>query len=140
MRKITIPTIALSFLMFANVALAEISIIVHPSNNAEITTKDVVRMFLGKQKRFSDGQESIPVHQDKNQSSRTTFVSDILKKDEAQLKAFWSRLIFTGKGNPPKSAGTDADILKLVASNPNLIGYIDSSLVDGSVKAINLNK
>jgi ABC-type phosphate transport system substrate-binding protein len=45
-------------------------------------------------------------------------------------------LIFTGKGTPPKQSGSDADVKALIAKNPNMIGYIDASAVDGSVKVV----
>ena len=57
-------------------------------------------------------------------------------RSAAQAKATWARLTFTGKGTPPKELKTDADVKAWVASDPKAIGYVDSSAVDGSVKAV----
>ena len=58
------------------------------------------------------------------------------KKSESQLTSYWSKITFTGKGQPPQRESNDTSVKELVASNPNLIGYIDSSMVDDSVKVI----
>ena len=48
---------------------------------------------------------------------------------------YWSKLIFTGKGQPPRSAKPGRS-QKLVANNPNTIAYIDKGSVDSSVKVV----
>jgi ABC-type phosphate transport system substrate-binding protein len=120
--------------VFAN---AEISVIVNPSNpNAGIDQATVSKIFLGKSKSFPDGTQAVPVDQDDGSATRKTFNSSLLGKSASQLKSYWSRLIFTGKGTPPKQSGNDASIKNLVANNLNIIGYIDSSAVDASVKVV----
>jgi len=57
-------------------------------------------------------------------------------KSDSQLQAYWSRLVFTGKGKPPKTIGSSALIKSQVASRANAIAYIDSSEVDDSVKVV----
>jgi hypothetical protein len=54
----------------------------------------------------------------------------------AQLKAFWSKIIFTGRGQPPSSVATSRDVKKLLLARPNTIGYMDQSMVDSSLKVI----
>jgi hypothetical protein len=54
----------------------------------------------------------------------------------AQVKAFWSKIIFTGRGQPPRTAATSLEAKKLLVANPNAISYIDQSLVDSSVRVV----
>ena len=96
---------------------------------------DVVKVFLGKKKDLG-GVTAIPVDQDEGTPGRGAFYSTIVKKSEAQLKSYWSRLIFTGKGQAPQVVGGDADVKSMVSTNPNLIGYIDEGAVDGTVKVV----
>lgn len=117
-------------------ALAEVAVVVNPNNPNAMAAEDIARIFLGKTKSFADGTEAIPLDQAAGTPNRSAFVSTILKKDERQIKAYWSQLLFTGKGTPPREAGTSADIKKLIAQNPSLIGYIDSADVDASVKVV----
>lgn len=121
----------------ASLANAEISVIVSPSNpNGALDQATVGKIFLGKAKSFPDGTQAVPVDQDDGAAAREAFNSTVLGKSASQLKSYWSRLIFTGKGTPPKQSGNDAAVKQLVANNPNIIGYIDSSAVDDSVKVV----
>jgi len=124
-------------LFFGAVVHAEIAVIVSASNaNSALDQDTISRVFLGKTSTFPDGSQAIPVDQNEGSASREAFNDKVLGKSSSQLKAYWSRLIFTGKGTPPKESGSDADIKGLVAKNPNLIGYVNSSVVDGSVKVV----
>lgn len=96
---------------------------------------DVVKAFLGKKKDLG-GVSVVPVDQNEGNPARNDFYANVVKKSEAQLKSYWSRLIFTGKGQAPQVVGGDSEVKGMVASNPNIIGYIDESAVDGSVKVI----
>ncbi|MDK2778429.1 MAG: phosphate ABC transporter substrate-binding protein [Pseudomonadota bacterium] len=128
--------IALS-LVFSAAAYAETAVIVSASNgNGTLDQDTIARIFLGKTSKFPDGSQAIPVDQNEGSAVRDAFNDAVLGKSSSQLKAYWSRLIFTGKGTPPKESGSDADITALVAKNPNLIGYVDSAAVDASVKVV----
>ncbi|MFT6189502.1 MAG: ABC-type phosphate transport system substrate-binding protein [Oleispira sp.] len=123
--------------MASSIAFADTSVIVSASNpNSTMDENTVSKIFLGKSKSFPDGSQALPVDQDEGSAVRESFNTTVLGKSDSQLKSYWSRLIFTGKGTPPKQSGTDADIKSLVANNPNIIGYIDSSAVDGTVKVV----
>lgn len=121
----------------SSLANAEISVIVSNNNpNAAIDQATVGKIFLGKTKSFPDGSQAVPIDQDDGAAARNSFNSTILGKSSSQLKSYWSRLIFTGKGTPPKQSGNDAAVKQLVANNPNIIGYVDSSVVDDTVKVV----
>jgi ABC-type phosphate transport system substrate-binding protein len=128
---------ALLISMAASIAFADTSVIVSASNaNSSLDKNTVSKIFLGKTKSFPDGSQAVPVDQDEDSAARESFSSTILGKSDSQLKSYWSRLIFTGKGTPPKASGDDASVKALIAKNPNMIGYIDSSAVDASVKVV----
>ncbi|HET6787710.1 MAG TPA: hypothetical protein VFH49_07100, partial [Aquabacterium sp.] len=57
-------------------------------------------------------------------------------RDLNQIKATWSRIVFSGKGQAPKELPDAAAVKKAVAADPKAIGYIDKAAVDGSVKAV----
>lgn len=126
----------ISCILLSSSAYAGVAVIVHPSNNASLDTNSIVKIFLGKEKNYSSGGAAIPVDLKQGSSTRTAFVTTILNKSDKQMKAYWSKLLFTGKGVPPKEMDTDADVINLVKSNPSLIGYIDSSAVNDSVKIV----
>ena len=126
--------ITLSLVMSA-FSHAEIAVIVHPSNSNDIDKTTITKIYMGKTKSFPNGEQAVPINQIESQLT-DEFNNTVLSKSTSQLRAYWSKLIFTGKGSPPKEVNDDKEVLELVASNPNLIGYVDSSLVDDSVKVI----
>ena len=120
-------------------SLAEVVVIVHPSNAAAFDEKGIQRIFLGKAKKFSTGKEALPINQIADSPSRASFDTDTLGRTSSQVSAYWSKRLFTGKGTPPKEVDSDADVLALVADNPNAIGYVDSSAATDAVKVLSLN-
>ena len=120
-------------------ANAELVLVVHPSNDASLDAKAAQRIFLGKENKFSNGKEAIPINQSPDSAHRASFDTDTLGRSSTQVAAYWSKLVFTGKGIPPKEVGTDSEVIAMVADNQNAIGYVDSASVTGAVKAIPLN-
>lgn len=123
-------------LIFSASAFSGVAVIVHPSNSSSIENKQISRIFLGKMKSFPGGGQVLPINQSEGSAARSIFEKTVLKKSASQMKAYWSKLVFTGKGTPPKEVDNDAQVIDLVKSNPNLIGYIDESAVTPDVKVI----
>lgn len=101
-----------------------------------LTSEQVSQLFLGKASTFPGGAQAMPIDQAEGQAARDEFYTKITGKSAAQVKAYWSKIIFTGKGQPPKEVPNTAEVKKLVGSNPNTIGYIEKSAVDSSVKVV----
>ncbi len=116
-------------------ASADVAVIVHPTNQAAVSDTDIKNFYLGRQKTFSSGETAILLSLEEGNSNRSEFNNKVLGKTDAQLKAFWSKVLFTGKGTPPKDISHE-EILKLVATNPNMIGFVDASAVTPDVKVI----
>ena len=131
-----IPVLALCG--FATLAAAEdIVVIVNPNNSSAALTVDQVEgVFLGKTTSLPGGGTAAPVDQADGSPLRNAFYQKVASKDAAQVKAVWSRIVFSGKGTPPKALGSSADVKKFVASDPNGIGYIEKSAADSSVKIV----
>ena len=112
------------------VLAAEIVVIVNPKNPASrMFSEQAAQFFLGKSTLFT------PVEHTEG-PLRNEFSQKVLGKDSAQVKAQWSKLVFTGKGTAPKEYGSSAEVKKAVAADVQAIGYIEKSAVDDSVKVI----
>jgi ABC-type phosphate transport system substrate-binding protein len=105
------------------------------SSVSSVSEDDVIKLFLGKKKEL-DGVKLVPTDQDVDSATRVEFYEKIVQKSETQLRSYWSRLIFTGKGQAPQVIGSDSDVKGMISSNPNMIGYIDESFVDSSIKVV----
>ena len=123
-------------LSFSSLSFAELTVIVNPANDSAITSKDIQRIFLGKEAKFPNGTQAIPINLSSGGATREAFDEKILERSSSQVSAYWSKLVFTGKGIPPKEVTSDAEVVSLVAKNPSLIGYVDSSSLTDAVKPV----
>lgn len=126
MRKVFLAGIAAA--LFGSSAQADIAVIVSAKTSVKTMSADEIsRIYLGKLNAMK------PVD---NVKVRGQFYTKVMGKDESQIKAIWSKLIFTGKGMPPKVLASDAEVLHAVAADANTIGYVEKSAVDSSVKIV----
>lgn len=114
---------------FGPALAADIVVIGHPSAGA-MTKDQVADVFLGK------NQSLAPVDLPETSPVRADFYKQATGRDAAQVKAAWSRLVFSGKAQPPKEVSDAAAVKKAVAGDPKLLGYIEKSAVDGTVKVV----
>jgi ABC-type phosphate transport system substrate-binding protein len=116
-------------LLAGTAAQAEVVVIVNPAAPA-LTQDQIADIYLGRSNALTplDQPDSVPL--------RADFYKKVTGRDAAQVKATWSRLVFTGKGQAPKELPDSAAVKKAVAGDPKAIGYIDKAALDGSVKAV----
>jgi ABC-type phosphate transport system substrate-binding protein len=96
----------------------------------------VAAIFLGQTARFPDGVEAVPLDQPLGSRLRDEFYERVASKTPALLKAHWSKMVFTGRGQPPGEAQDSAAVRRRVAENPELIGYIERGALDASVRPV----
>jgi ABC-type phosphate transport system substrate-binding protein len=114
----------------AAIARADVVVVVSAKSTATTMTADEIsQIYLGKSKAMKPVETA-------GSPIRSQFYSKVAGKDEAQVKAIWSKLVFTGKATAPKELPTSADVVKAVAADPNAIGYIDKAAMDPSVKVV----
>lgn len=106
------------------------------SSVTEIPRNHLADLYLGRTTRFPGGAAAVPIDQRPGSAVRVAFSEAYLGRSEAQLKAHWSKIIFTGRGRPPAEAATDEVLREMVARNPAAIGYLNPGLVDASVRVV----
>ncbi|WP_306523885.1 phosphate ABC transporter substrate-binding protein [Rheinheimera sp.] len=126
----------LTMALIVNAAIAEVAVIVHPSNAVSLDQSEITRLFTGRGATFNNGNKATPFNLAESAPARAHFDSKVLGKSSSQMKAYWSKLVFTGKGTPPKELASDAEVKAAVAADANAIGYIDAAAVDASVKVV----
>lgn len=122
--------------LFSASVFAEVAVVVHPSNAAALNPEAIAQIYLGRSKSFPDGKAALPLGQAEGSKTTEQFNQKVLNKSGSQIKAYWSKLVFTGKGTPPKEISTDAEMLELVSQNPSVIGYVDKASVTDKVKVL----
>ena len=118
-------------------AHADVVVIVSAKSHiTSLTAEQTARIFLGKANSFPDDSVAVPIDQVEGSAIRDEFYSKVVHKNSSQLSAYWAKVIFTGDGRPPEKLESNVAVRKAVAKNPKVIGYIDKSAVDKSVRVI----
>lgn len=128
--------IVLLFLIYPSFSHAEIAVVA--SASASISSADAAelkRLYLGKTKTLS-GVKVTAINQTNSNEISSAFNQAVLQKSGNQLKAYWSKLVFTGKGTPPKELDGDAAVIAALKDDSSAVGYIDSASVTGDVKVL----
>ncbi len=129
--------VSLIFILAGRLAMAEVVTVVSAKSSIMTLSKNqVADIFLGKTNRLSDGSLAVPIDQAEGSALRDEFYAALVGKNAAQMKAHWSKIIFTGRGQPPKEVSNNAEVKNFVANNSNAIGYIELSALDNSLRVV----
>ncbi|NPD10438.1 phosphate ABC transporter substrate-binding protein [Vibrio ostreicida] len=126
----------LTTLLFSFNAASAVVVIVNKSSSAVLDKKQISRIYLNLDKKLESGRPIIPIAHVSSSPLAAEFNKNVVGKSSSQYKAYWSKLIFTGKGTPPKEVDSDDEVIQLVANNPDLIGYVEKGSVTDDVKVI----
>jgi ABC-type phosphate transport system substrate-binding protein len=124
------------FLLLSTFAWTDIAVIVNAGNDTTLDKDQIKNIFLGKKHEFSNGSQVKPADQGEDKPIRKEFYLKLAGKDDGEMKVYWSNLIFTGEGTPPKVFNDDAEVKKFIQENTSGISYIDSKSADKSIKVI----
>lgn len=137
----TVKTILSSLILagaagLAASAAAEVVVVVSAKSPAgNITSDQAADIFLGKLGAIPGAAAVVPIDL-ADGAARNEFYQKVAGRTQPQVKAYWSKQIFTGKGQPPREVADAGAAKAMLAGNPNLIAYFDKSAVDASVKVL----
>ncbi len=95
----------------------------------------IMKIYLGKKKKWSDGQW-INAAVLRKGSVRNEFLTTYVSKTASNYYSFWRKQIVTGTGIPPKAFKFEKDIIDYVAQKKGAIGYISSDTTSDLVKIL----
>ncbi len=138
LKNFVAAALASSLACSAASAVADVVAVVSAKSPIDTLSKtQVTDIFLGRANRFPDGTPAVPIDQSEGSAVHAEFYASFAGRTTAQVKAYWSRIIFTGRGQPPKAVSNVSELKQLLANDPRAIGYIDRSDLDSSVKVLN---
>jgi len=128
---------ALLWCSAASASAAEFVVVVSAKNPlATLRAEQVAAIFLAQTGRFPNGEEAVALDLPVGSALRDDFYNRIAARTPALMKAYWTKMVFTGRGQPPRELPNSAAVRKMVADSPVMIAYIDRAALDASVKAI----
>lgn len=130
---------ALLIALSCSAAAAQADVVVVMSARSDVsslTAAQVSQIFLAKSSSLPGGGRAIAVDQSDGSPVRDAFYTKVTNRDAAQLRSYWSQLMFTGRAQRPRELAGDAAVKREVVATPGTIGYIDASSVDASVKVV----
>jgi hypothetical protein len=123
-------------------AIAESSflLIVNDANPvAQLRAKEVAALFLKETTKWPDGTRAAPVNLSEGSPLREGFSRRVHREGTAGIKAYWQKMIFSGRDVPPPEKASPVEVVTYVRSKRGAIGYVPvgTSLGPG-VKKIDL--
>jgi hypothetical protein len=117
-------------LLIASLARAGDLVVIMAPGAPPLSKDQVTNVYIGRRIDLK------PLDLPASAPERAAFYKKATECDAAQIKAVWARLLFTGRGQPPKELPDEAAIKKAVAGDPKAVGYIDKANVDSTVKVV----
>lgn len=115
-----------------------VKLITNSENSLEkVDIRFIEKLFLGKTKKWSDGKKAIPLVL-KNKAIHSEFLKQYVKKSVSKFSNYWKKLIFTGRGIPPKEFSSEQEVIEYIKTHPGSIGYVsaDTDLKTEGIKVL----
>jgi hypothetical protein len=113
---------------------ASVAVIVNPDSGIDsISREEVSHLFLGRVKHLLPGAPALVID---TVPMRHIFYPLLVGRSIAEIDAYWARLRFSGRTQPPLQIADPAMVIERVARDRHAIGYVDSVLVDTRVRMV----
>ncbi len=117
-------------------AVAELAVIVHPSNGVKVSGDDIADIFRTIMRSWPGGRPIAAFELPPNSEERVFFDRAVLKMDPDDVAHFWIDRRMRGGAPPPHQVPEPAILARVVAKLENAIGYVPTPLADASVRTV----
>lgn len=136
MRMPQSPFLCLFLLTLALGAHADPVVVNVRANIGAISKQDVINIFLGPYRGLPNGELAQPINQHESNAIRDDFYRLLVNKRAHEIKAYWSRLMFSGKIKPPIETESSQEVVALLLKSNRAIGYVDRKEVDNRLRVV----
>ena len=105
------------------------------SQLASLSKSDVRQLYMGNTKT-AEGHKVMLLDMPEGSAERQSFYHRVAGKNESQLKSYWARMIFTGKGTPPMQVRDSGEMVRKLKGNPQALGYMQASDLKPGLKVL----
>jgi hypothetical protein len=119
-----VPVLLALLLSTQGVAAEELVLIVHrDSGISTLSREQASHLFLGRVKMLPSGGRANVVEVE---PLRASFYRRLLGREIAEINAYWARLQFSGRTQPPLRVSDSAAAVARVAEDPQAIAFVDA--------------
>ena len=133
-RSIAIFAALVTVLAVSSARAGHLVVVTHSESVIHTLSREQVsRIFLGRLKLLPTGERVTVVEVG---PLRERFYQKLLGRNLAEVNAYWARLQFSGRTQPPLRLASSEDALAAVLAERNVVGYIDADLLDSRAKVL----
>lgn len=101
-----------------------------------LNKRQIRRLFLGKSKTLPNGERAIILDNASNNDLRDQFYKELIGKSGERLESYWSKLKYTGRGQPPEAINDVKKLKEAMNDSPNVVSYMAKSKVSKDIKVV----
>lgn len=143
MRTVAFASLVLMFLLGVAplTAQSDYQVVVNSRNpESSIAKVELAKLFLKKTPTWSHGLKVAPVDQASSRAVRELFTRDVHGKSVSAIKAYWQKMIFSGRSTPPAELVSDNAVMTYVRNNYGGVGYVSvGASVGTGLKVLRIN-
>ncbi len=128
--SVSAPILLSLGMALSGAALAQKVAVITAASASPLSKSQLAKIYLGR------SFERTPVDLPEGHPLRAVFYRAATDSDLTQVRSTWARVMFTGRGEPPRELPDATAVKAAVAANANVVGYIDASMVDSSVRTV----
>lgn len=118
-------------------AEGELLVVVSRESRVESLTKiEVVDLFMGRYVNFPNGDKAKVFDLAPQSEIKGQFYQRLVSRTEAQIDAYWARLLFSGRNSPPEETESPGQLIEELVNSSQGIGYISSQDLTDSLKVV----
>jgi hypothetical protein len=128
--------IALIAIALTGTAAAEIVVVTRAHGAIEsLTREEAEQLYLGRLSALRDGTP-VKLLDLPSGPIRNAFYTALIGKNAAQTRAYWSRMVFTGRARPPREVLDVGQMREQLRSDPVFIGYLPAAEVEADLRVL----
>jgi hypothetical protein len=136
MKHLLLKSCLLLSLMLLGIHGAGSAIVVIAHENTPVMDANTIaRLYMGKAIEV-EGVAINPVNLPVGTAIRSTFMTQVVGKDDDAYIAYWVVRRSIGRGASPKELNSPADVIDYVKNTSGAIGYVDEKNVISGVKVL----
>ena len=100
-----------------------------------LSRSEAEQLYLGRRTTLENGL-SVSLIDLPSGAVRNQFYQLLTGKNPGQIRAYWSRQVFTGRALPPREAASIEEARELLIAEPASIGYLPESGLDKRLRVL----